>query len=76
MVELARLESVYTGNRIKGSNPFSSATYPCKSIICKDFLFLRDTLRDSFSVLFYVSKFVVISCSIRIKGICIIETLG
>ena len=25
MVELARLESVYTGNRIKGSNPFSSA---------------------------------------------------
>jgi hypothetical protein len=27
VVELARLESVYTGNRIKGSNPFSSAFY-------------------------------------------------
>ena len=29
MVELARLESVYRGNPIKGSNPFSSATDFC-----------------------------------------------
>ena len=27
MVECARLEIVYTGNRIKGSNPFFSARY-------------------------------------------------
>lgn len=27
MVEGARLESVYTGNRIKGSNPFFTATF-------------------------------------------------
>ena len=28
MVEGARLESVYTGNRIEGSNPSLSASYP------------------------------------------------
>ena len=28
MVEGARLESVYAGNRIKGSNPFLSANIP------------------------------------------------
>lgn len=27
MVEGARLESVYAGNRIKGSNPFLSASF-------------------------------------------------
>ena len=33
MVEGARLESVYTGNRIAGSNPASSANYNCKLLI-------------------------------------------
>ncbi len=28
VVEGARLESVYTGNRIEGSNPFLSAVFP------------------------------------------------
>ena len=32
MVEGARLESVYTGNRIAGSNPAPSATYQSASI--------------------------------------------
>ena len=33
VVEEARLESVYTGNRIEGSNPSVSATLPCSFFI-------------------------------------------
>ena len=33
MVEGARLESVYTGNRIEGSNPSPSATCPRESVL-------------------------------------------
>ena len=45
MVEGARLERVYTGNRIKGSNPFLSATCPRESV-------LPIRLRPDFSVVF------------------------
>jgi hypothetical protein len=37
VVELARLESVYAGNRIKGSNPFSSASFRLQSMYNIDF---------------------------------------
>ena len=33
LVEGARLEIVYTGNRIKGSNPFLSATKTPENIV-------------------------------------------
>ena len=33
MAEGARLERVYTGNRIEGSNPSLSATYPRESVL-------------------------------------------
>ena len=42
MVEGARLESVYMGNCIEGSNPFLSAESHCKSptiLFCRAFLF-------------------------------------
>ncbi len=45
MVEGARLERVYTGNRIEGSNPSLSATCLCESI-------LPIRLRPDFSVVF------------------------
>ena len=45
MVEGARLERVYTGNRIEGSNPSPSATYPRESV-------LPIRLRPDFSVVF------------------------
>ncbi len=45
MVEGARLERVYTGNRIKGSNPFLSATFPIESL-------LPTQLRLDFSIVF------------------------
>ena len=45
MVEGARLESVYTGNRIEGSNPSLSATCPCESV-------LPIRLRPDFSAVF------------------------
>ena len=35
MVEGARLESVYAGNRIEGSNPFLSANNPYKYLIIR-----------------------------------------
>ena len=42
MAEGARLESVYTGNRIVGSNPTPSATYPQEtSDFARDFLQTR-----------------------------------
>ena len=42
MVEGARLESVYTGNRIEGSNPFLSAKSPTSA--CGAFLRSINTL--------------------------------
>ena len=45
MVEGARLERVYTGNRIEGSNPSPSATFPRESV-------LSIRLRPDFSVVF------------------------
>ena len=45
MVEGARLERVYTGNRIEGSNPSLSATCPRESV-------LPIRLRPDFSVVF------------------------
>ncbi len=35
MAEGARLESVYTRNRIKGSNPFFTATFYEEPLCCK-----------------------------------------
>ena len=60
MVEGARLESVYTGNRIVGSNPTPSARKPefaiCENLICENrylvldssqsFVIIRDIIVD------------------------------
>ena len=45
MVDGARLESVYTGDRIAGSNPAPSATCPCETV-------LSIRLRPDFLVVF------------------------